>query len=330
MRQAMTARRMILLAATLGLLLPSAVATPVGAEEPYPTRPIRFVVPFAAGGINDLVARVFADKMGRTLGKTIIVEARGGGGSRIGADLIAKSPPDGYNLLFANTVTHGMLSTTAKNLPFDPVNDFEPIVELTTYQHFVVVHPSLPIRSVQDLIAYARQHPGKLNYGSSGVGGGVQFALELFKSMAKVDIVHVPYKGMGPAMQDLVAGAVQVTIDGGAAPFIESGQVRGLATSGTQRDPRQPNLPTMEEAGLPGYVFITWQGLLAPKGTPKSIIAQLNAAANAALQDADVKVRLRELGMVPAGGTPEQLAAEIKSGIEKHRQIAADAKLTFD
>lgn len=308
----------------LALLL----AATAGAQT-YPQKPVKLIVPFAAGGITDLVGRVVADYYSRALGQQMVVENRAGAGSKLGAEAVAKAAPDGYTVLFANTVTHGMLATTDPTVSYDTVKDFSPVVAFGSYPVILVTNPALPVRSVAELVAYAKKNPGKLNYSSSGTGAGVHFAGELFKMMTGTEIVHVPYKGSGPALQAVVAGDADLTFDGAAKPFIDSGRVRGLGVLDYRRDPRLPNLPTLDESGVKDCVLVTWQGLAVPAGTPKEVIARLNAVGNAALADRAFAARIVELGLTPLGGTPERMAQMIASDLATYRNIATTAKLQF-
>ena len=312
--------------AACGLMLGTVAAV----AQSYPVKPIRLVVPFAAGGITDIAGRLFADRMSQALGQPVVIENRAGVGSRIGADFVAKAPNDGNTVLFSNSVTHGILSATEKALSYDPVKDFVPVVALASYAVILVVHRSVPAINVAELIAHARANPGKLNYASAGPGSGVHFAAELFRRLANVDMVHVPYKRSGPTPQAVIAGNAQFTFDGAAKPAIDAGRVRALGVLDHRRDVRFPNLPTVEEAGLQGCVLVTRQGLAVPAGTPSKVVARLNAAGNASLSDAKLQARMGELGLNPVGGTAQRLGEIINEDIALYRRIAADAKLTFN
>jgi tripartite-type tricarboxylate transporter receptor subunit TctC len=300
------------------------------AQSDYPTKPIKVIVPFAAGGVTDIAARAFTDAMARELGQVFIVENRGGAGGMIGADAAAKSAPDGYTLLFTNVVTHGMLSTTSKHMSFRPLEDFAPIAMLSSYPVLLVVRPQLPAKNVADLIALAKRQPGKLTYSSAGPGSGAHFLGSQMEAMTGIDLVHVPYKGAAPALQDVMAGNVDFTFDGAARAAIESGRVRVIAVAGPHRDPRYPEVPTIEEAGYKGYGTETWQGFLAPAGTPAAIVARLNKAANNTLKNHAVLARLKEMGMVAVGSTPEQFRTQIQRDMERFRNIAAASRMSFE
>ena len=291
--------------------------------QAYPNRPIRILVPYAAGGFSDISTRSLAEVMGRALGQPLIIESRPGGGGRIGAEAITKVAPDGYTLLMTTNGTHTYMAVTEKNLSYDPVMDFTPISLVGSYGLQMVVNPAVPATTVSEFIAYAKANPGKLNYASSGMGSGIHFAGEVFKSMAGVDMVHVPYKGTGPGMLDVVAGVCQVIFDGAAKPFIDSGKVRFLGTTSAARDPRFPSVPAIGETALPGYDLTYWLALFGPPGLPAEIQGKLNAAVKAALADEGVKKRFNDMGIVPVGSTPEALVQEIRNETDKLRRVAA-------
>ena len=298
--------------------------------QPYPSKPVRVIVPYAAGGFSDLSSRLVMERMSKVLGQPMIVEPRPGGGGRIGAEVIARAPADGYQLLYTTNGTHTYMQITEKALSYDPLKDFTPIAQIGVYGLLMAVHPSIPARNVAEFIDYARRNPGKINYASSGPGSGIHFAGELFNVMAGIDMVHVPYKGSGPALQDVIAGTCHVTFDGAAKPFIDAGKVRFLGTTSARRDPRFPDFPTIAEGGLPGYDLTYWLAMFGPAGLPAEIQQRLNAALNAALADETLRKRLAEMGVVPVGGAPDVLPRQIRTETEALRRIAADAKLKFD
>jgi len=302
--------------------------TAVHAQEGYPRRPITIINPWAAGGINDIAVRIVTNHMTKTLGQPFVIENRGGGGSKIGTVMALNAPKDGYTILFQNVV-HTILPTVAAPLNYDPIDDFIPIVQATLYATMMVVHPSVPANTLPEFIEYARKNPGKLSYGSGGPGSAIHFAGEMLKTMAKLDITHVPYKGMSSAVQDTIAGHVQFTFDSTSKPAIDAGKLKALGTTGLKRDPRFPNVPAIAEY-FPGYRVISWQGFLAPAGVPNHVIARLNAAANAALADPAVKARFAELGLATVGGTPEDFATTIREDIALFRRIATEAKMKFN
>ena len=306
------------------LLAACAFAWGAGAHaQAYPSRPIKMVVPYAAGGFSDQASRILAEGMSRALGQPIVIDNRAGGGGRIGSDMVSRANPDGYQLLMTTNGTHTYMAVTEKNLSYDPVADFTPVSLVGSYGLLMVTHPSVPARNVQEFIAYARANPGKVNYASSGMGSGLHFAGELFNSMAKTSLVHVPYKGSGPGMQDVLAGVCQVIFDGAAKPQIDAGKVRFLGTTSAVRDPRFPDAPTLSEAGLAGYDLTYWVGLFGPKGMAPEIQARLNAAVRTVLAEPDTQRKLASMGMTLVGSSPEQLVREIRTETDKLRLIAA-------
>ena len=287
---------------------------------------MRLIVPFAPGGGTDIIGRALAPHLGQALGQQVIVDNRPGAGTIIGAELAARSPPDGYTIFMGINGTMAINPSMYRKLPYDPVKDFAPIAMLGVGPNVLVVHPSLPARNVKELIAIARSHPGKLSYASSGTGGAPHLAGELLKSMAKIDMAHIPYKGAGPASVDLVAGHVQVMFAGlGAAiPHIKSGRLRGLAVASTTRSASIPELPTIA-ATLPGFEASTWFGLFAPANTPRDIIARLNAEVVKVLARKDVQQQLLAQGYEAGTSTPEQLAATLKQDLPRWAQVIRGA-----
>jgi tripartite-type tricarboxylate transporter receptor subunit TctC len=294
----------------------------------YPSKPVRLIVPFPPGGLVDTLARVVAEAMAVDLGQPMVVENRAGAAGKIGAQAAAHAAPDGYTLFLANGTTHGTLPVVDPN--FDPVKDFLPVSVVTVTPFILAAHPSVPAGNVQELVALAKSQPGKLNYATPGSGSASHFAGELMKSMAGVDIVHVPYKGLAPALQDLLAGRVQLTFDSTILQHLKSGKLKALATTGMERSVLLPDVPTLDESGLKGYEIVGWAGLAVPAGTPREAVARLNAAANNALGRADVQNRLRELGLVPVASSPERMAKIIDDSIARYRAIARDNNLKFE
>jgi tripartite-type tricarboxylate transporter receptor subunit TctC len=291
-----------------------AIAAPLTvAAQDYPTRPIVLVSPFPPGGSVSLVARIVAEKMGETLGQSIVVENRGGAGGTIGARSVAKSPPDGYTLLLGYTGTLAIGPSMYPNAGFDPRKDFVPVGRIGTAPTLLVVHPSVPVHSVAELIAYAKANPGKLNFGSAGIGTVGHLAGELLATMAGLQLVHVPYKGTGPAITDLLGGHIPMmfTPVPTAHAQAESGLLRALAVTGAERSSLLPDVPTVAESGLPGYEAALRYGLLAPAGTPRAIIERLNKELRMALAAEDVRTRLAADGAEVLPSTPEQYAADI-------------------
>ena len=285
-------------------------------SQPYPTKPIRMIVPFAPGGGSDMIARVSAQKLTDAMGQQVLVDNRPGAGGTVGAELGVKAPADGYTLtLIAASYTVG---PSMYKLSFDVVNGITPIIQLSQGPFLLAVHPSLPVKNSKELIALAKARPGQLSYASSGTGSGVHLASELFLDMAGVRILHVPYKGTGPALNDTVAGNVQMLWGSMAStlPQVKSGRLRGIGVSTPKRSPAAPDIPTITESGLKGYEVVLWHGLIAPKGLPQPILEKLNSELNAALKSRDMEDRLAADGVAPAGGTPAQFHAEIKKGVE--------------
>ncbi|HYY36712.1 MAG TPA: tripartite tricarboxylate transporter substrate binding protein [Xanthobacteraceae bacterium] len=300
-------RREVLLAALLAAHAASAFA------QDYPSRPITLIVPYAAGGGNDLMARTAAEKMSKTLGQQIVIENRGGAGGSIATRQIAKAAPDGYTLGLGGTGTLAINPTLYGNVGYDPRRDFAPIGLIATSALVVCVHPSLPVRSVGELIAFAKQEAGKLNYASAGTGSGIHLGTEYFATMAGIKLTHIPYKGSAPALTDLVGGHVAVYFSSlpPALALVKEGKVRALAVTGAKRSQIFPDLPTVAEAALPGYEAVLHYGIVAPAGTSRPIIDKLSAALRAAVMSEDLKARLANDGAEPLASTPEEYAADI-------------------
>jgi tripartite-type tricarboxylate transporter receptor subunit TctC len=313
------------IAKILGLLLALAwFAAPALADD-YPSRSIRLIIPFPPGGANDVVGRIVAGQLGQKLGQQIFVDNRGGAGGVVGTDVAAKSAPDGYTLLMIS-VAHAVDPWLYK-LTFDPVKDFVPVAILGSGTNVLTVNPKTPIHSVQELLDLAKQKPGFLNYGSAGIGSFQNLSGELFKLMAGVDIVHVPYKGGGPAMLAVIAGEEQVMFSSivQTVPNIQSGNLRALATGGAQRSPILPNLPTIGEAGVPGYEAYDWWGILAPAGTPQPIVDKLHAAIEEVLNSADTQKYMNEQGATPAHKSSAEFGQYIQSEIAKWGPVVQKA-----
>lgn len=301
------------------------------AQEKYPARPIRVIVPSVAGGGTDISARLVAPKMSETLGQPVVVENRAGAASIIGSDLVAHAAPDGYTLLMGISTLTINPSIHAK-LPYDTVRDFAPVSLVVTLPNVLVVHPSLPVKSVKELIAFARVRPGQLNYASAGVGSSLHLSMALFMSMAKLKMTHVPYKGSAPALVDMLAGQIEVMTGTmiTVIPYVRDGRLRALGVTSLKRAAVAPELPTIAEAGLPGYEAVQWYGLLAPGATPREIIAKLNEAVARATQDAAIRKRFLDDGVEPVGGTPEEFAALIRSDTAKWAAVVKDANIKAD
>jgi tripartite-type tricarboxylate transporter receptor subunit TctC len=314
----------------LALLVMCAFASPAAAE--FPDRPIHLIVPQAAGSATDTLARIFGAALGDALGQTVIVDDRPGGALTVGMDVVAKAPPDGYTLGMAPIGALALTSHLVEPLPYNVEHDFAPIVIVTRGQMLLAVSPVTEIHSVKELIDYAKANPGKLYNASSSNGSPGHVDGELFKYMTGTTIVHVPYRGGAAAISDLMAGRVQVMFESlnSIAPFAKSGQVRPLAVTGEHRSPAFPDLPTVAEAGVPGYAAPTWTGVIAPAGTPKPIIDKLNAAANTALQSDAFKSKIAQIGDDVAGGTPDEFAALIASEYKKWGDVIQRAGIKLE
>jgi tripartite-type tricarboxylate transporter receptor subunit TctC len=289
------------------------------AQSVLPSKPITLVVPFAAGGATDVVSRLVAQKLGERISRTIVVDNVAGGGGSIGAAKVAKGPIDGSMLLMGTIATHVINPLSAEKSPYDPLRDFTPISLLVKVPNVLLVGKDVKAQSVRELIALLKAQPGKFNYGSSGLGTPPHLSGELFKSMAKVDITHIPYKGGAPAMADLIGGQIPILFDvlSGAASHIRSGSVRALAMTLDKRVPSFPDLPTMAEAGLPGYETYTWNAIFGPAGLPRPVVDALSKELVAVVALPEVQAKLKELSGTPVGSTPEALAALVKSDLEK-------------
>ena len=317
-------RRTLLAGASVAALAAS-LAAPLAAQT-YPSRPIRYVVPFAAGaGVLDIMARIVSQHLGISLGQQVVVDNRPGAGGNVGAEIAAKAAPDGYTMLMGNTALVVSPYLFAK-LPFDPLTDFVPVTQVNSAPLLLVVHPSLPVTSVAELIAYAKARPGQLNYGSGGIGTTPFLATELFKSLAGIDVVHVPYKGGAPALADLVAGQLSFMIENvpGTLPFVKDGKLRALAITSRQRLPLVPEVPTMIEAGVADYEMIGWNGIFLPKGTPAEITTRLNADLVKVLGTGEMKEQLGKLGAEPVGSTPAAFAAFVQAESRRWGKIIKD------
>jgi tripartite-type tricarboxylate transporter receptor subunit TctC len=301
------------------------------AQAQYPVRPVRLIVPFPPGGGTDTMARVVAPKLSEFLGQQVVAENRGGAGANIGAELAAKSAPDGYTLLL-NTITNAIGASLYSKLNYDLVRDFAPITQLATTPHILVVHPSVPVKSVKEFIAFARARPGELTYSSSGSGSAAHLAGELFNSLTGVKSVHVPYKGGGPSMIALVGGEVSLCFATmpSAIGYVRSGRLRGIAVTTERRSPSTPELPTIAETGVAGYEAGSWYGLSVPAGTSKEIIARLHAETIKVVGLPDVKERLFNAGFEIVTSTPEQFATFTRTEIQKWGKIVKAAGLKVD
>jgi tripartite-type tricarboxylate transporter receptor subunit TctC len=297
-----------------------------GVATSFPSKSITIVIPATPGGAIDLTARVIGPKLTDAWGKPVVVENKAGATGIIGTEFIAKATPDGQTLVLVAS-SHAINPSMFKKLPYDTMKSFEPVVLTHVLPLMLVVHPSLPVKNVQELIAYAKANPGKLSFASSGPGGAPHMSGELFKSMAGLDMIHVPYKGSTAAHSDLLAGRVSLMFDTVSAisPHVKSGALRALAVTTAKRSAAMPDVPTMAEAGMKGYETSTWGGVLAPAGTPKDVVAKLNGEINKALAAPDVRQRMLDAGIEPAGGTPQQFTTFIQSEMAKWAKVAKTA-----
>jgi tripartite-type tricarboxylate transporter receptor subunit TctC len=312
----------ILLAAAAALCLWLGNVPPASAEL-YPARPIKIIVPTPAGGPVDVIARLVGNYLTSALGQAVVIDNRPGAGNTLGSKEAAQAEPDGYTLLYSSASGLVLAPMLQKNAGYDPLTSYDPIVLVAQSSNILVVHPSVPVNSVQELVAYAKTNPGKVNFSSGGIGVLPHLIGEWFKSAAAIDIVHVPYRGGGPSINDLVAGQVQMTFEGTSVllPLIQSGKLRALATTSSKRITELPELPTMVESGFPGFISTSWTGLLAPAHTPREVIERLNAQVNEGLKSAEFKSALAKLSNQPLGGTPQDFTDLIKSDIGKWTPI---------
>jgi len=296
------------------------------APQGYPNKPVRMIVPLAPGGAADLLARFTSPGLTDSLGKPVVVENRAGGGGHIGADFVAKSPPDGYTLLLAG-IPQAIGMSLYKNLPYDMARDLAPVTQAATFPSIIAVHPSLPVKSIRELLALARSRPGELNYGAN-TGSPNHLGMELLH----VKMTFIPYKGAGPVVTDLVAGHIQLASLGfpGSLPFVQAGRLRAIAVTGMTRSPLLPDVPTVSESGVPGYQMTSWYGIFAPAGTPREIIAKLNADSAAALKTPDVADKLAKLGAEVATTTPEEFGRIVREEIKKWASVVRASGVTSE
>lgn len=299
------------------------------AADAYPNKPIRLIVPFAAGGTTDIVARVVAEGLGRELGQAVVVENRGGGGGSIGADALARSAPDGYTLGVATVSTMATNPATNPKTPYNPLKDFAPITNMVNVPNVLTVNPAVPAKSVAEFVALLKANPGKYSYASSGAGGIGHLDGELFKSLTQTDMVHVPYRGSGPALNDVIAGQVNAQFDNlpSSMPHIQAGKLRALAIAAPKRLPALPDVPTFAEGGLPEMDNMAWYGLVAPAGTPQAVIDRIHDATVKALKDPKIAQRLADGGSLVDGNTPVEYAAQIKRELELRQRIAKERNI---
>ncbi|BEP33774.1 tripartite tricarboxylate transporter substrate binding protein [Variovorax sp. V59] len=316
------------LASTLLVCLPLVAAAQAG---DFPNKAIRIVVPFPPGGATDAAARLVAVKMGEHWGQPVVVDNRAGAGGNVGSDLVAKAPADGYTLVMGVTGSHAINTSLYSRMPYDPVADFVAISQVAVVPNVLVVHPSVPAKNLAELMALAKKEPGKLNYASLGNGTAAHLGMEMLKSEAGVDITHVPYKGSAPAVSDLLAGQVQMMVDGlpSALPHVKAGKLRTIALTSLRRAPSLPDLPTIAET-YPGFYADAWSGLFAPKGTPQPVVDKLSAEVQRILKLPEVREKLTALGAEPVGSTQAEFAAHVKREIDKWAKVVKTSGAKVD
>ena len=320
----------------LGTVLAAAIAAALlpmtGSAQTYPAKPVRIIVGLAPGGGNDTMARLIGQKLSQTLKQQFVVDNRPGAGGLIAGEVVAKSPPDGYTLLLGNVAMLAIIPNIQKKVPYDPLKDFTPISLMATAPLLVVVHPSLPVHSIKQLIAFAKAKPNELNYASNGIGSSTHLATELFKVMTGTKMTHVPYKGLSPATVDLLSGQVPVMFSSAVAmtPHVTSGRLRALAITGATRSKALPQVPTVAEAGVPGYEAGSWYGILGPSGMDRGIVDLLSREIAAAMKAPDVQQRLDSEGVVAIGSTPAEFAAHIKKEHARMAQVVKSSGAKFE
>ena len=299
------------------------------AQAPYPAKPIRFIVPFAPGGVSDIVARTIAAKMGESLGQQVLIENRGGAGGTLGMDLLAKAAPDGYTIATGNISTQAIATSVYRKLPYDPLKDFAPISLVATATNVLAASPKLPVSSVRELVAYGKAKPGALSFASSGVGTIFHIAGEMLGTMTDINMVHIPYKGVALAYPDVIGGNVPLIFDSiiSASGHVKAGRIKALALTGDRRSPVLPEVPTMAEAGVPGYALDFWIAIFAPAGTPAPVVQRLNAEINRALRQPDLIERMAAQGADVVGTTPEALMARVREDGPRMAKIVKAARI---
>ena len=320
-----------ILGCVLGAGLLALLPLQVGAQA-YPLKAPRLIVPLPPGGGNDTIARLIAQKISPTLGQQMVVDNRSGAGGIIAAELVARAPADGYTLLLGNVAVLAIIPNAQKKLPYDPLRDFAPVSLIASAPLLVVVHPSLPVNSVKELIALAKAKPNALNYASNGIGTSTHLATEMFSMMAGVKLLHVPYKGLSIAMTDLMSGQVPLMFSSAVAmlPHAKSGKLRAIAMTGATRSAALAGVPTVAEAGLPGFEAGSWYGIVAPAHTPRAIIERLNSEIVAAVKSSDINDRLVKEAVIPGGTTPDAFASHIKAEYERMGRVIREAKIALD
>ncbi len=314
--------------------LASALALAGGSAwaQAYPNKAVKLVVPFAPGGTTDIVARVIAEPLGKALGQSVVVENRAGGGGVVGASETAKSPADGYSLGMATVSTTAANPAINPKIPYNPLTDFTPIINIAATPNIIAVHPSFPAKNYQEFLAEIKRNPGKYSYSSSGTGGIGHLQTELFKSLTGTFITHIPYRGAGPALNDTVAGQVQIIFDNmpSALPFIQQGRLVPIVVAAPQRLAVLPNVPTFKDVGLEPVNRMAYYGILGPKGLPKEVIDRISAGTRKALEDPAVRKRIEDTGSLVVANTPEQFTAQIKAEFEVYKKVVESAKLRLD
>jgi tripartite-type tricarboxylate transporter receptor subunit TctC len=323
--------RRLALAAVATAAAASLLPLSAGAQA-YPNKPITIIVPFSAGGTTDILARIVGQALTAELGQSVVIDNRAGAGGNIGGQMAARAAADGYTLFMGTVGTHAINESLYKKMPFNPIKDFAPLTRVANVPNLLVAHPSQPFKTVQEMIAYAKANPGKLNFGSSGSGSSIHLSGELFKSMAKVDMVHIPYKGSAPAVNDLLGNQIAIMFDNmpSAISHVRAGKLRPIAVTTAKRSPELPDVPTIAEAGVPGYEATSWFGLFAPAKTPAPIVAQLNKAIVKVLNQPDVKQKIADQGGDIVSETPEQFAAFIKAETAKWGKVVKESGASVD
>ena len=322
-------RRSLLICAMF-LLSALWLANPALAQN-YPAKPVRIIVPFAAGGMTDILARKLAQAISPSLQQTIIIDAKPGASLIIGAEAAARSAPDGYTLFIGSSTSQVINPLIFPKLPYDPVRDFEPIVPISDIEYVLCVNESVPVKTVRELVQYAKDRPGQLNYASYGNGTSVHLGMELFKQVAGIDLVHIPYKGSAPAEQELASGRIQVMITAfSVLNYVKQGRVRVLAVTMAKRSAALPDAPTIAESGYPGFESVSWFGLFAPRGTPKDVVRRWNTEMNKALRSPEIADWLRGVGLEPTGGSTENLAALVQAETAKYKPVVLRSGIKSD
>jgi tripartite-type tricarboxylate transporter receptor subunit TctC len=314
------------------LAIVAAAFTTAALAQPYPSKPVKLVAPSTPGDAPDVIARLVADKLSSSLGQQVVVENRPGAGGVVGSDYVAKAAPDGYTLIMGNAGSHGINAAVYAKLPYDIQRDFAPVSQVAVAPNVMVINPSVPASSVAEFIAYAKANPGKLSYASGGNGSSAHMSMELFKSMSGIDIQHVPYKGSSPALTDVVSGQVVAFIGNmpPTVPLIKAGKLRALAVTTRSRSALMPELPTIAEAGLPGFETVAWFGVLAPAGTPPDIVNKLSAEIAKIARSPEIRDKLVAMGAEPVGSTPEEFKAVIDRDIAKWKPLAQKVGIKVD